>query len=124
MCAHTKHLVVSDSLQSTDYSLPGFSVHGVLQATILEWVDFPFSGGSSQLSSQTRVTCIASRFLYRLSHQGSPIAMITRCILSVATVMAVELSACNRDHMAYNNVCFLAFYRKSCQLVFPKLPKF
>ena len=24
-----------------DYSLPGFSVHGILQARILEWVAFP-----------------------------------------------------------------------------------
>ena len=31
-----------------DYSLPGFSVHGVLQARILEWVATPFSGESSQ----------------------------------------------------------------------------
>ena len=26
-----------------------YSVHGILQARILEWVAFPFSGGSSQL---------------------------------------------------------------------------
>ena len=29
-----------------DYSLPGFSVHGSLQARILEWVAIPFSRGS------------------------------------------------------------------------------
>ena len=27
-----------------DYSLPGFSVHGILQARILEWVAMPSSG--------------------------------------------------------------------------------
>ena len=27
----------------TDYSPPGFSVHGILQARILEWVDISFS---------------------------------------------------------------------------------
>ena len=27
--------------------LVGSSVHGILQAGILEWVDIPFSGGSS-----------------------------------------------------------------------------
>ena len=44
--------------------LPGFSVHGIiLQARILEWVAFPFSRGSSQLRDQTRVSCIAGRFL-------------------------------------------------------------
>ena len=32
---------------SMDYSLPGFSVHGVFQARILEWVAIPFSRGSS-----------------------------------------------------------------------------
>ena len=31
-----------------DYSPPGFSVHGILQARILEWVAIPFSRGSSQ----------------------------------------------------------------------------
>ena len=25
-----------------------YTVHGILQARILEWVDLPFSGGSSQ----------------------------------------------------------------------------
>ena len=31
-----------------DYSLPGSSIDGVLQARILEWVALPFSRGSSQ----------------------------------------------------------------------------
>ena len=31
-----------------DYSPPGFSVHGILQARILEWVAISFSRGSSQ----------------------------------------------------------------------------
>ena len=26
-----------------DYSLPGSSVHGILKATVLEWVAIPFS---------------------------------------------------------------------------------
>ena len=35
-------------------------VHGILQARILEWVDVPFSRGSSQPRDQTQVSCIAS----------------------------------------------------------------
>ena len=31
-----------------DCSPPGSSVHGILQARILEWVAIPFSSGSSQ----------------------------------------------------------------------------
>ena len=39
---------MSNSLQSLDRSLPGSSVHGILQARILEWAVIPFSRGSSQ----------------------------------------------------------------------------
>ena len=46
-----------------DCSLPGSSVHGILQARILEWVAFPFSRGSSQPKDRTQVSCIAGRFL-------------------------------------------------------------
>ena len=34
-----------------DCSLPGFSVHGILQARILEWVTISFSRGSSRQGS-------------------------------------------------------------------------
>ena len=30
-----------------DYSLPGFSVHGILQARILEWVAISFSNAGT-----------------------------------------------------------------------------
>jgi len=39
-----------------------WSVHGILQARILEWVAFPFSRGSSQPRDQTGVSCIAGGF--------------------------------------------------------------
>ena len=42
------------------------TVHGILQARILEWVAFPFSRGSSQPGEHCR------RSLYQLSHKGSP----------------------------------------------------
>ena len=45
-----------------DCGLPGFSVHGILQARILEWVAIPFSRGTSQPRDQTLVTCITGRF--------------------------------------------------------------
>ena len=44
-----------------DCSLPGSSVHGILQARILEWVTIPFSRGSSQPKSQTWVSRVAGR---------------------------------------------------------------
>ena len=47
---------------SADCSLPGSSVHGILQARILEWVAIPFSRGSSRPSDWTWVFCIWGRF--------------------------------------------------------------
>ena len=41
---------------------PDSSVHGILQARILEWVAFPFSRESSRLRDWTQVTCVACRF--------------------------------------------------------------
>ena len=40
-------------------SPPGSSVHGILQAKILEWVAIPFSRASSQSRDQTQVSHIA-----------------------------------------------------------------
>ena len=45
----------------TDGSPPGSSVHGILQARILEWVAIFYSRGSSQPRDQTHVSCIATR---------------------------------------------------------------
>ena len=45
-----------------DCSTPGSSVHGILQARILEWVAISFSKGSSQSGDQTQVSHIAGRF--------------------------------------------------------------
>ena len=48
-----------------------YTVHGILQARILEWVAFPFSRGSSQPRDWPQASCIAGGFS-GLSHQGSP----------------------------------------------------
>ena len=51
-------LTLSDSMDS---SLLGSSVHGILQAKILEWVAMTFSRGSSQHRDRTWVSHIAGR---------------------------------------------------------------
>ena len=45
-----------------DCNLPGSSVHGILQARILEWVAISSTRGSSQPWNQTQVSCIPGRF--------------------------------------------------------------
>ena len=45
-----------------DRSPPGSSVHGILQARILEWIAFPFSKGSSKPRDRTLVSHTAGGF--------------------------------------------------------------
>ena len=47
-----------------DCSPAGSSIHGILQARILEWVAIPFSRGSFQPRDQIKVSCIGSWVLY------------------------------------------------------------
>ena len=48
-----------------DYSPLGSSVHGILQARILEWVARSFSRGSSWPSDHTHISCTGRRILVR-----------------------------------------------------------
>ena len=74
VCVHAQlSLTLCDS---TDWSPPGPSVHGILQARILQRVDI----SSSRVSSQPRdwtciscVSCIGRQILYTLCHLGSPL---------------------------------------------------
>ena len=45
-----------------DCSPPGSTVHGILQAEILEWVAMPSSRGSSQPRDGAQISHIAGRF--------------------------------------------------------------
>ena len=81
------HCTCAQSLQSCptlsdlmDYNPPGSSVHGILQARILEWVAMPSSRGSSQSQESS------SHFLCLLSSQvgslppvpsGKPLSYLT-----------------------------------------------
>ena len=55
-----------------DCSPPDFSVHGILQARILEWVDMPSSRESSWLRESNPRLLHHRQILYPLSHVGSP----------------------------------------------------
>ena len=61
--AFFRNKVKVTQLCSTLRSPMDYTVHGILQARILEWVAFPFSRGSSQPRDQTQVSHIADRFL-------------------------------------------------------------
>ena len=54
-----------------DYSPPGFSVHGILHAGILEWVAIPFSRGFNNPRIEPGTPAFQADSL-PLRHQGSP----------------------------------------------------
>ena len=77
LCTHTplqcSVLVAHSCLtlwEPMDCSQPGSSIHGILQASILEWIAIPFSRGSSQPRDGTQFSQIR-QILYQLSLQGS-----------------------------------------------------
>ena len=63
VCVHA--LTLSDHM---DCSLPGSSVHGILQARILEWVAIPFSRGSSWPRNRTHVSYVSCISRWVLHH--------------------------------------------------------
>ena len=72
LCRAQLYLTLWDPM---DCSLPGSSVHRILQARILEWVAILFSRGSSQPRDQTQVSHIAGRF-FTTEPLGKPKATI------------------------------------------------
>ena len=55
-----------------DCSLPGSSVHGILQASILEWVALPFLQGIFLTQGSNLGLLHCRQIRYHLSHQRSP----------------------------------------------------
>ena len=68
-----------------DCSPPGFSVHGILQARILEWVAMPSSRASSQPRDQTQVFRIASDSLPSDALLQKTLSWHLSCLNSVIT---------------------------------------
>ena len=72
-----------------DWSQPGPSVRGILQARILEWVAVSYSRGSSQPRDWTSASCISCmrrQVLYHMHQLGSPTkpALAPKFICSIA----------------------------------------
>ena len=68
MCCHWLCLTLCNPV---DFSSPGSSVHGILQARILEWVAMPSPRESSQSRDQTRISYFSKQLLYCWCHLES-----------------------------------------------------
>ena len=64
-----------------DCSLPGFSVHGIFQTRVPEWVAFSFSRGSSRPRDQTQISCIVGRHFTLLSMLIITFLPRSKCLL-------------------------------------------
>ena len=69
-----------------DCRLPGSSVHGILQATILEWVAYFLLQGIFLTQGSNLGLSHCRQILYCLSHQGSPIVYVYVCVCAHARV--------------------------------------
>ena len=69
-----------------------YTVHGILQARILEWVAFPFSRGSSQPRDRTQVPCIASRFFTSWATREAPVSLTLNHLPVVSWITCIIFS--------------------------------
>ena len=91
-----------------DYNPPGSSVHGIVQARILQWIAISFFRGSSQPRHQTNVSCIGRWILY---HWATREALITTnkslnfpgCFTSCSLIHTLPLRL-------ESSPCFPAYY--------------
>ena len=91
-----------------------YSVHGILQARILEWASISFSRGSSRPRDWTRVSCLAGEFftteppgklcilitcglwrIHRHASQPSPCSLLTSSLAQVRLEPRPVFSAIN-----------------------------
>ena len=98
-----------------DCSLPGSSVHGILQARILEWVAISFSRGSSWPRNRSQVSCITGRFFtnWLTRVQGKPYRSV-RLISTWTSLLPLLIMLYNISQLT-SVLRFLIFAAKSLQ---------
>ena len=86
-----------------DCSLPDSSVHGISQASVLEWVAIPFSRGSSPPRTWTHVSCIGTQFLYYWATREAHISFSSVQSLSHVQLFATPWIAARQASMSITN---------------------
>ena len=71
-----------------DCSMPGFSVHGILQVRILEWVAISSSRRSSPSRDPTCVSCFGRQIIYLWATRKAPRNLQTLFFFLVSNVFA------------------------------------
>ena len=90
-----------------------YTVRGIFQARILEWVAVPFSRGSSQPRDRTQVSCIAGRFLTFWAIWEAPALLYLILNLILTGGVAVHASkTCQSSGQSSVMLMFLPLYPK------------
>ena len=97
---------------SMECSPPGFSVRGVFQARILEWVAISFSRGSSPTRDQTQVSCTAGRCFTLWATRKVLCCLCLVWIYLSSSYLGVNLFGCLYSYLSTNLVSFqLLFFQ-------------
>ena len=78
-----------------DCGPPGSSVHGILQARILQWFAISFSRGSSWPRDRTQVSCIAGRLFNLWATREAPILILRLFIKTNSNSLTFTLATWN-----------------------------
>ena len=109
------HSVISDSCNPMDCSLPGSSVHGILQTRIPEWEDYPFSKGSSWPRNQTGVSCITGRFFTSWATREEVIYICQRYSLTSSHPCLLPISKFKVHH---NGLIYVYIIKYICTYIY------
>ena len=109
-----------------DCSLPDFSVLGILQARILEWVTVLFSRGSSQPRDLTQISCTAGRF-FLSEPPGEQVTLIWSpsylCASSHPPIPSLRIFLFSSDlHECLLSCSFLTFNLIVCSIQIVRCP--
>ena len=116
------HSVMSNSLQPHELCLPGSSVHGILQARILELVAISDSRGSSWPKGLTRISCVSCIGQHVLYHWATwETLFLIISVLSVLSLICGQIIQMflrvliHTDHLSFrtSTICLPLIYRST-----------
>ena len=107
MCVYVSRSVGFDSLWPLDCNPPSYSIHGILQAKMLQWVALPFSRGSYKLRDLSWVSCIPGRsFTIWATRETLILACLSHSPLLFSSLLSSAICKASSD----NHFAFFLFY--------------
>ena len=113
MCVHSLSRVWLFATPSMDCSLSVSSVHGILQARILEWVAISYSRGSPGLRDQTHISdisCIGKQILLPPAQPGKPSTMYIYKYMHMYVCLFFHIKSTLCAHQLFHFCLLLCFF--------------